>query len=72
MTAYVLVHGAWGGSYSWREFAPLLRARGHEVFIPSLTLSTDNAAMIGAAGFRQLRAGKVGSLDFNAEASLIL
>jgi pimeloyl-ACP methyl ester carboxylesterase len=37
MTAYVLVHGAWGGSYGWREFARLLRAQGHEVFVPSLT-----------------------------------
>ena len=37
MTTYVLVHGAWGGSYGWREFAPLLRERGHEVFTPSLT-----------------------------------
>jgi N6-L-threonylcarbamoyladenine synthase len=45
---------------------------GIPTFVPPLALSTDNAAMIGAAGFRQLRAGKVGSLDFNAEASLIL
>ena len=45
---------------------------GIVAFVPPLALSTDNAAMIGAAGFRQLRAGKVGSLDFNAEASLIL
>jgi pimeloyl-ACP methyl ester carboxylesterase len=37
MTAYVLVHGAWGGSYGWRQFAPILRAQGHEVFTPSLT-----------------------------------
>jgi len=35
-------------------------------------LSTDNAAMIGAAGFRRLRASGPGSLDFNAEASLLL
>ena len=45
---------------------------GIPVFVPPLALSTDNAAMIGAAGFRLLRAGKVGSLDFNAEASLNL
>jgi pimeloyl-ACP methyl ester carboxylesterase len=37
MTTYVLVHGAWGGSFSWKEFAPLLRERGHEVVTPSLT-----------------------------------
>jgi len=37
MRTYVLVHGAWGGNHSWRDFAPLLWARGHEVFCPSLT-----------------------------------
>lgn len=37
MTTYVLVHGAWGGSYGFRRVRPLLRERGHEVFTPSLT-----------------------------------
>ena len=37
MSTYVLVHGAWGGSYGWTKFANLLRADGHEVFTPSLT-----------------------------------
>jgi pimeloyl-ACP methyl ester carboxylesterase len=37
VTTFVLVHGAWGGSYSWRGFANLLRADGHEVYTPSLT-----------------------------------
>lgn len=37
MTTFVLVHGAWGGSYGWRAFANLLRADGHEVYTPSLT-----------------------------------
>lgn len=45
---------------------------GLPVFVPPLSLSTDNAAMIGAAGFRRLRQGKVGDWDFNAEASLAL
>jgi len=42
------------------------------VFVPSLSLSTDNAAMIAAAGLRKLERGAKGSLDFNAEASLPL
>lgn len=37
MTTFVLVHGAWGGSYGWRDFARLLRRDGHEVYTPSLT-----------------------------------
>lgn len=45
---------------------------GIPVFIPPLVLSTDNAAMIGAAGFRKLRSRGAGALDFNALASLAL
>jgi N6-L-threonylcarbamoyladenine synthase len=45
---------------------------GIPVFVPPLALSTDNAAMIGAAAFRKLRSGVPGSYDFNAEASLSL
>jgi N6-L-threonylcarbamoyladenine synthase len=45
---------------------------GLPVFVPPLSLSTDNAAMIGAAGFRKLRSGVTGSWDFNAEASLTI
>ena len=37
MATYVLVHGAWGGSYGFRHVAPLLRAKGHAVYTPSLT-----------------------------------
>jgi N6-L-threonylcarbamoyladenine synthase len=45
---------------------------GLPVFVPPLALSTDNAAMIGAAGLRRFRAGASGAWDFNAEASLPL
>ncbi len=37
MTKYVLVHGAWGGSWGFHKVRPLLTAAGHEVFTPSLT-----------------------------------
>ena len=37
MTAFVLVHGAWGGSYGWRKVRALLAAKGHAVYTPSLT-----------------------------------
>ena len=41
-------------------------------FLPSLALSTDNAAMIAAAGLRRFRAGHTASLDLNADAALQL
>jgi N6-L-threonylcarbamoyladenine synthase len=41
-------------------------------FVPSLPLSTDNAAMIAAAGLRKFRAGMTASFDMNADASLSL
>jgi N6-L-threonylcarbamoyladenine synthase len=41
-------------------------------FLPSLALSTDNAAMIAAAGLRNFRAGARASMDLNADASLAL
>ena len=37
MTTFVLVHGAWGGSWGFHEVRPLLWRAGHEVFTPSLT-----------------------------------
>ena len=41
-------------------------------YLPSLALSTDNAAMIAAAGLRKLRAGITATMDLNADAALIL
>ena len=45
---------------------------GIPVFVPPIALSTDNAAMIGAAGLRRYRTGRVDGWEFNAEASLPL
>ena len=48
-------------------------AAGLPLFVPSLPLATDNAAMIAAAGLRRWSLGWRGSaLDFNADASLPL
>ena len=46
------------------------QAEGLPVFIPALALSTDNAAMIAAAGLRKLERGETSPLDFNAMASI--
>jgi N6-L-threonylcarbamoyladenine synthase len=47
-------------------------AREIPTFVPSLALSTDNAAMIAAAGLRRLRAGVTSPLDINADPALRL
>jgi len=47
-------------------------SRNLPVFIPSLALSTDNAAMIAAAGLRTFRAGTTAGWDLNADAALKL
>jgi N6-L-threonylcarbamoyladenine synthase len=45
---------------------------GIPVFVPSLALTTDNAAMIAAAGLRRYHAGTLADLDVNADANLPL
>ncbi len=37
MTTFVLVHGAFHGGWCWRDFTPLLEAKGHRVLTPTLT-----------------------------------
>lgn len=38
MSTFVVVHGAWGGAWSWNKFVvPLLRKAGHDVFAATLT-----------------------------------
>jgi N6-L-threonylcarbamoyladenine synthase len=48
------------------------QAREIPTFLPSLALSTDNAAMIAAAGLRSFRAGFTAAPDMNADAALPL
>jgi pimeloyl-ACP methyl ester carboxylesterase len=36
-STYVIVHGAWGGSWDWRVVDSLLTRQGHHVYRPSLT-----------------------------------
>jgi N6-L-threonylcarbamoyladenine synthase len=45
---------------------------GVPIYFPTPGLSTDNAAMIGAAAFRKFRAGDFAGMDLRAKASLAL
>jgi N6-L-threonylcarbamoyladenine synthase len=68
--------GIAGGVSANRRLRADAQARGEArevpVFVPSLALSTDNAAMIAAAGLRRLHAGVTSGWDLNADASLKL
>ena len=37
MASYVLVHGAWGGGWLYKDIARALREAGHDVYVPTLT-----------------------------------
>jgi pimeloyl-ACP methyl ester carboxylesterase len=37
MATFVLVHGAWHGSWCWKRVRKALQAGGHDVFTPTLT-----------------------------------
>jgi N6-L-threonylcarbamoyladenine synthase len=67
----VAIAGGVSANSRLRQDALARAAReGLPVFVPSLALSTDNAAMIAAAGLRKLERGVPPGLDFNAEATL--
>jgi len=68
--------GIAGGVSANSRLRAQARARGDArelpVYIPDLALSTDNAAMIAAAGLRRYRAGVTAGWDLNADAGLKL
>ena len=37
MSTFVIVHGAWAGSWDWDHVAKRLRAAGHDVHVPALS-----------------------------------
>ena len=37
MSTFVIVHGAWAGAWGWDRVAKRLRARGHDVHVPTLS-----------------------------------
>jgi N6-L-threonylcarbamoyladenine synthase len=69
----ILVSGGVACNSLLRErFAEVAPARGLRVFFPSLHLSTDNAAMIAAAGYYKLLAGVRAETSLTAHASFPL
>ena len=55
-----------------RGFAEAAARHGFQVFFPSPQYTTDNAAMIAAAGFLHLERGRTSGLELNADPNLKL
>lgn len=55
-----------------RRMEEMGKEREVEIFIPSVSLCTDNAAMIAAAGFHYFNAGRFAGMDLNPKAYLPL
>jgi len=68
----VLTGGVAANSRLRRDAERAARELGLPIFIPPLALTTDNAAMIAAAGFVGFRRGDRGDLAMNAEPHLPL
>jgi N6-L-threonylcarbamoyladenine synthase len=68
----LLTGGVAANSLLRREAARAAEGLGLPLFVPPIALSTDNAAMIGAAGFVNFRKGERAGLDLNAEPHLDL
>jgi len=46
LATFVLVHGAWHGSWCWKRVRTALQAAGHEVFTPTLTGVADRSHLL--------------------------
>ncbi len=72
-TKSVLVSGGVASNLQLRKrFLEVAPCQGYPAFFPSQALSTDNAAMIAAAGYYRCKAGETADLSQTAAASLPL
>lgn len=63
MTHYLLVHGAWEGSWSWDLTQPALEKAGHQVTSVDLIGSPGNKAEIGKVTLENYAETVIGAID---------
>ena len=61
--------GVAANSHLRRRLTEVAKERKREIFIPSLSLCGDNAAMIAAAGYYEYKAGNLSNSSLNASAT---
>lgn len=66
----VLAGGVSANSVLRDRMAYLCKRHSWQLFMPKIALCGDNAAMVGAQGFYELRAGNVAQMDLNACATM--
>jgi pimeloyl-ACP methyl ester carboxylesterase len=71
MATFVLVHGGGHGGWCWRPCAAALRARGHEVYAPTLT-GFGERGHLPAPGFETFVADVVNVIEYEDLHGLVL
>ena len=66
----VLAGGVSANSVLRERMQAICKRHGWGLFMPEITLCGDNAAMVGAQGYYELKAGNVGKMDLNACATM--
>lgn len=66
----VMAGGVSANSVLRREMEKMCREINRKLYMPELSLCGDNAAMVGAQAFYELKSGNIASLDLNACATL--
>ncbi|HIT53917.1 MAG TPA: tRNA (adenosine(37)-N6)-threonylcarbamoyltransferase complex transferase subunit TsaD [Candidatus Fimivicinus intestinavium] len=66
----VLAGGVSANSVLRERMQALCKRHGWRLFMPELALCGDNAAMVGAQGYYELKSGNVGKMDLNACATM--
>ena len=73
MATFILVHGAWHGSWCWQRVRQRLQAAGHSVFTPTLSGLADRAHLLSPAiGYETHVADIIGLIEYEDLSDIVL